>query len=309
MTLYKTISLKIDSYYIRIGAALVAAFLLGLWSCRLGCVQANDGCLVFRHPARGGTCGREPLVLVYNRIPKAGSTTFMALAKDLADTNGFRMVTPEPYYDHSKIRRAIFDAIVSNTKTLVVNHFYFPEIVYGDQIAYMNIMRDPVNRSVSDYYYLRYSSRRGNHAVKYRETHGDLSLDECLFKKNNEFAGICEPDVNLQSNFFCGREGHPCHDQPSMLESFGLRNMRDHFSVGVEERYRETLEMLEKTFPSFFKGLSARYSDIENGSLNSNSHPEPSSRAQKHLTRLNKVDYSLYQQANRLLDEYTRTCL
>lgn len=309
MALFKITSFKIDSNYSRIGAALVAAFLLGLWSCRLSSsVQPYDP-FVFIHQVygRGGACSKEPLVLVYNRIPKAGSTTLMALAKELADRNGFRMVTPEPYYDHSKIRRAIFDAIASDTKTLVVNHFHFPEIVYGDQIAYMNIMRDPVNRSVSDYYYLRYSSRRGNHAAKYRETHGDLSLDECLFEKNNEFTGICEPDVNVQSSFFCGREGHPCHAQVSMLESLGLKNMRDHFSVGVEERYRETLDMLESTFPSFFKGLSAMYKDIE--SLNSNSHPEPSSRAQKHLTRLNKVDYTLYRQANRLLDEYIQTCL
>lgn len=258
-------------------------------------------------PASSGECVRDPLVLVYNRIPKAGSTTLMKLAKDLAARNDFVMVTPEPYFNHSKVLRAIFDAIRTNRKTLIVNHFFFPEVLYAGKVSYMNIMRDPVNRTLSDFYYLRYSKRRGNHAVSYRKRYGDISIDECYFGKT-EYSDICEPPADFQASFFCGMEGHSCHNDTDQKEALGLDNMQQHYRVGVEERYEETLEMLELSYPGFFKGMSSMYAGMAKTSLNANKHPTASRHVMDHLKDLNRVDYTLYSKANKRLTSYLRQC-
>lgn len=254
-------------------------------------------------------CIREPSVLVYNRIPKAGSTTFMALAKKLSAQNGFKMITPEPYFDHVKLRRAIFNAISSQTRTLIVNHFFFPEILYSDRVAYMNMMRDPVNRTVSDYYYLRYSTRRGKKAITYREQFGDISIDDC-YSRRTKYSGKCEIQANYQASFFCGMESHICHHDGNaqLKRDLAMENMERYFSIGVEERYEETLEMLEITYPHFFNGISALYEGTKGVALNSNEHPTASDQVIRHLKSTNEVDYILYQKANDLLSKYLKRC-
>ena len=92
----------------------------------------------------------------------------MALFKELAGELGYRYVTPEPYHDHAKLRRAIFQAISDGEQTLIVNHFWYPEIQYGgwagggdeDEgggggrfsepvVGYINMIREPAARAVS----------------------------------------------------------------------------------------------------------------------------------------------------------------
>ena len=253
-------------------------------------------------------CTTNPLVLVYNRIPKAGSTSLMALAKELSVKNGFSMVTPEPYFAHDKIRRAIFHAIVTNTRTLVVNHFHFPEIVYSDRVEYMNMVRDPVERLLSDYSYLRSFQSRKNHALSYREKHGDISVDECIFG-DTEFSGKCLPISNLQAHFFCGMEKSPCHENATLLAARAAINLEKLYTVGVTERYDDTLKMLETKYPKFFKGISELYTSKQEKTLNTNQHTIPSDRAIEVLKKANFIDYDLYKKADLALDQYLMQCV
>lgn len=101
---------------------------------------------------------RHPQIMVYNRIPKAGSTTLLVLLDKLAVANDFDVVMPTPYYDHPAALASIGAALASGRRTLVCNHFNYPELQYGGgQVAYMNVMRHPVDRCTSVYYYLRWA--------------------------------------------------------------------------------------------------------------------------------------------------------
>ena len=91
---------------------------------------------------------RNPMVLVYNRIPKAGSTTMRLLLEKLAERNGFVYVRPFPRHNHTVAADAIFEALISKKKTLVEDHFAFPEIGYSTRVDYINVVRDPADRCV-----------------------------------------------------------------------------------------------------------------------------------------------------------------
>jgi hypothetical protein len=119
---------------------------------------------------------QDPQIIVYNRIPKAGSTTIITLLKQLSLANGFHLAEPMPYYDHVQARQAILDAIASGNRTVVCNHFNFPEILYGDRIAYVNVMRDPVERCTSEYYYRRYGDRPSEWKREFLEKYGEALL-------------------------------------------------------------------------------------------------------------------------------------
>ncbi len=76
----------------------------------------------------------DPLVLVYNRIGKAGSSTVKQLLQHLAPRNRFDYVEPAKgarVQEHGPLRAAIFEAIAAGRPTFITNHFYFPEILYG----------------------------------------------------------------------------------------------------------------------------------------------------------------------------------
>ena len=260
----------------------------------------------------------------------------MALFKELAAEHGYRYVTPEPYHDHAKLRRAIFRAIEDDEQTLIVNHFWYPEIQYGgvddsSVIDYMNVVRDPAARAVSDYYYLRYGSDRNPKArAAYLEEHGDLPMDACYgdgssdggsrnrgssrFENSPEKQTPCRLPTNVQADYFCGREGHPCHEASNapLKARLARANMDAFYTVGVNERFLDTVRMLEATYPSFFQGLTDMYEREQRreGGRNQNANKGNASAALvAMLERDNAIDVELWRRANARLDEYLRMCL
>jgi hypothetical protein len=56
-------------------------------------------------PQVRGTAPHQILnIIVYNWIPKAGSTTIIILLKQQAKANGFKLSRPMPYYDRAQAR-------------------------------------------------------------------------------------------------------------------------------------------------------------------------------------------------------------
>lgn len=126
-------------------------------------------------------------VLLYERIPKAGSSTLKALLKKLAKVNHFKYTSPrsDSYYPkgpcwggHPAWQQLIDVFAASLTKKQAyINHiFHIPlaaaaraecrchplrheiaRVTSHGHIATINWMRDPVNRVISAYNYMLYS--------------------------------------------------------------------------------------------------------------------------------------------------------
>lgn len=259
-------------------------------------------------------------------------------------------MTPEPYHDHAKLRRAIFQAISDGEQTLIVNHFWYPEIQYGGMpiagfetteatettetteatdpvVGYINMVREPSDRAISDYYYLRYGSERNADArAAFLKDHGDLSMDDCYFgavsgangksdgslAKYEKYRGVCEVARDVQADYFCGREGHRCHDDDdagrALKARLSVANMVAHYTVGVNERYEETLRMFEATYPAFFEGLVARYRGLP-GEKNENRNRGNVSRALvDRLREENALDMRLWRLAGEGIEAWKRRC-
>ena len=233
----------------------------------------------------------SPRVIMYTKVPKTGSTTFIdALLPLLAARNGFELVVLEPVKS-DVVDAVLTSALASGRPTLVAAHAFFSggQLVAAarGQLAHVSFVRSPLARCASVYHFVRRKIAANASFSLASPVMGaaartmELSFDECLL--SGDASGAALPECNscgpvTQASFFCaspGREG-ACSvpepnatpgSQPHALLAWGdlgalfdvaTRNAARFYSiVGLTEHYVETLEVLERTFPAFFEGAAA----------------------------------------------------
>lgn len=119
---------------------------------------------------------------------------------------------------------------------------------------YINIIRKPLDRLVSYYYFLRYGDDYRPHLVRHRA--GDtMSFDECVKLKKPD----CDvKNMWLQIPFFCGHHAE-CFEAGSewALEEAKRNIVNEYFLVGMTEELGDFIEMLELSLPRLFQGKIA----------------------------------------------------
>ncbi|KAG1649407.1 Uronyl 2-sulfotransferase [Nymphon striatum] len=113
---------------------------------------------------------REDKILIYNRIPKCGSSSLTKIIRKLAKTNNFTHHTSKNFdqWRLSSVEKERFVLRISNLKkpSSFDRHVFFVDFkrqvfeIYiiiitfrRKQPIYINMLRDPVERFVSSYYY------------------------------------------------------------------------------------------------------------------------------------------------------------
>nr|XP_040583782.1 heparin sulfate O-sulfotransferase-like isoform X2 [Lepeophtheirus salmonis] len=121
---------------------------------------------------------------------------------------------------------------------------------------YINMIRRPIDRLVSYYYFLRYGD--DYRVNKIRSRMGDkVTFDECVEKKLPD----CDPKkLWIQVPWFCGHFRR-CSEPGSRwaLEQAKLNVARSYFLVGLTEDIEGFIDILEKSLPQFFKGAGTMY--------------------------------------------------
>lgn len=200
-------------------------------------------------------------VIIYNRIPKTGSTSFMGVAYDLCKNNGFHVL-------HINVTGNNHALTFANQFRFVQNVTYWnsmkPAIFHGhvafvdfsrfgtaQKPLYINIVREPLDRLVSYYYFLRFGDDFRPHLV--RKKHGDkITFDECVQKKLPD----CHPNnMWKQIPFFCGHSPDCWKIGNEWALAEAKRNLHEnYFLVGVTNEISEFVQVLEETLPTFFRG-------------------------------------------------------
>lgn len=150
--------------------------------------------------------------------------------------------------------------------------FYHGHIAFIDfprfgviQPLYIQIIREPLERLISHYYFVRYGDDFRSHLV--RSKMGDpTTFDECVEKKKYE----CQPNrLWLQIPMFCGHD--PMCWQPGnewALKKAKQRLLSNYLVVGITKKIPEFIAVLEGMVPQFFRGASKLYaSPVINGHM------------------------------------------
>ncbi|XP_015608993.1 heparan sulfate 2-O-sulfotransferase pipe isoform X2 [Cephus cinctus] len=249
-------------------------------------------------------------VLFFNRVPKVGSQTFMELLRRLSMRNGFSF-NRDRVQRVETIRLAPIEQIQLAT---LVNSFVEPS-VYIKHVCftnfsefnlpdpiYVNLVRDPVERVISWYYYVRapwyYVERKQifpdlplpdpNWLKKDFETCVLKGDRECRYLEGEVHEGI--GDHRRQTLFFCGHsEKCTPFNTVGALERAKLAVEKHYAVVGVLEDVNTTLTVLENYIPAFFQGATDVYWDQVNSftRINRNFFKPPVSEEVKELVRAN----------------------
>ncbi|XP_050445621.1 heparan sulfate 2-O-sulfotransferase pipe isoform X2 [Cataglyphis hispanica] len=249
-------------------------------------------------------------VLFFNRVPKVGSQTFMELLRRLSIRNAFSFnrdrVQRVETIRLAPIEQLHLARMVSSYSepSVYVKHVCFTNFTefHLPEPIYINVVRDPVERVISWYYYVRAPW----YYVERKQIFPDLPLPdpnwlkkdfescvlkgdrECRYLEGEVHEGI--GDHRRQTLFFCGHsEKCTPFNTVGALERAKLAVEKHYAVVGVLEDMNMTLTVLENYIPRFFQGATNVYYDQINSftRINRNFFKPPVSEEVKNLVRNN----------------------
>ncbi|XP_011556173.3 heparin sulfate O-sulfotransferase [Plutella xylostella] len=247
----------------------------------------------------------EDLVVIYNRVPKTGSTSFVGVAYDLCKKNHFKVL-------HINITANMHVMSLANQYKFAQNVTRWSEVkpaLYHGHMAflnferlgtptkpvYINLIRKPLDRLVSYYYFLRHGDNFRPHLV--RKKHGDkVTFDECVERGQAD----CDPNnMWLQVPFFCGHAAQCWKPGNRWALEQAKTNLVNHYLlVGVTEEMLDFITVLEATLPRLFKGATEHYLSSSKSHLRqTSSKKDPSEKTIETIQKSNvwKMENELYE--------------
>ncbi|CRK94723.1 CLUMA_CG008223, isoform A [Clunio marinus] len=252
----------------------------------------------------------ENLIIVFNRVPKVGSQTFMELLRRLAERNNFEFHRDSVQrIETIRLKPSHQQELAETISALPVPSAYTKHVCFTNftkfnlpRPIYVNLVRDPVERIISWFYYIRAPW----YYVERKQAFPDLPLPdsrwlrkdfqecvlkgdpECTYTQGATHEGI--GDHRRQTLFFCGHEDEctPFNSE-SALERAKYAVETQYSVVGILEDMDTTLTVFEKYIPQFFAGASEIYhNEIQKfNKINKNSFKSPVSEEVKNLLRQN----------------------
>ncbi|XP_008548120.1 heparin sulfate O-sulfotransferase [Microplitis demolitor] len=216
----------------------------------------------------------EDTIIIYNRVPKTGSTSFVGVVYDLCKKNKFHTL-------HINITNNMHTFTLYNQIQFVNNitrwNIMKPAFYHGHMAflkfnkfgvkqvpLYLNLLRKPLDRFISYYYFLRYGDNFRPHLL--RKKYGDTkTFDECVKAGQTD----CDPNsMWLQIPFLCGHEPG-CWEVGNRwaLEEAKRNLANNYFLVGVTEELDEFIRILQIVLPDFFRGAHDLFSHSDKSHL------------------------------------------
>ncbi|XP_069091284.1 uronyl 2-sulfotransferase [Pleurodeles waltl] len=247
-----------------------------------------------------------PSQVVYNRVGKCGSRTVVLLLRILSEKHGFNLVTSE-IHNKTRLTKSEQMELIRNVSTaeqpyLFTRHVHFLNFSrFGaEQPVYINIIRDPVNRFLSNYFFRRFGDWRGeqNHMIRtpgMKEEERYLDINECILGNHAECSN---PRLFYIIPYFCGQ--HPkCREPGEWAFERAKQNVNENFLlVGILEELEDVLLLLERYLPHYFKDVLSIYKNPEHRKLGNLTvtvkKTIPSPEALQVLYQRMKYEYEFY---------------
>ncbi|KAL9180312.1 hypothetical protein ACHAXT_008282 [Thalassiosira profunda] len=184
------------------------------------------------------------------------------------------------------------------------------QLLENGGIPTVTIVRSPIERLASMYYFDRHSTRSSEWREEFVARNGNATLEECLADldciSKNELRRWC----SLQTEMICGVEPE-CRRRPLDREALetAKNNVRDEIMfVGTTERMDESVRVLEHLLPTYLEGLGGVGSVREKVGNVARREQTFSAKSIKVLRDICSLDIELYNYVDKLLSERIREC-
>jgi hypothetical protein len=168
-------------------------------------------------------------------------------------------------------------------------------------IQYLTLLRRPMPRLSSMYYYDRHEARTFAWRKVFVEKYGNATLEECLSSEECIHRNHLERYCNLQTEILCGVS---CDAENAL--SLAKKHLKEMSFFGLLERMDESMQLLTKVFPTYFEFLPEELPRERTSGRRT--APELSKGAQARLDQLCHRDTELYDFADELLTKRIQVC-
>ena len=277
------------------------------------------------------TYASKTLIIVYNRVPKCGSTFMLRLFGNLSRKHRKFVHEHSRNYDDHWLSTEDRVQLTQSLKTLVYDfpgrpvlydrHFRFFYMAPTSKVVFkfINMIRDPLKQVLSAFDYKRYhyfAKPSGRSRRKFTSSVANLTMDDCI--KSNNSANCLRPGYAGVSmiSYFCGLSPI-CGRKPTRFASHAAASLaksnieRFYTWVGVLEYLESSLELLEYQLPSIFFGITKLYRTTLKGKR-ANVTPDTyrhtiTNSTRAILLRLLATEYDFYEFVRkRFMDNYRR---
>ncbi len=227
-------------------------------------------------------------VIIYIHIPKTGGST---LHKAIQEHYGSRLLSIS-YNDLSQQQKECIFLIKEHIPFGI--HTLLPQTRY----RYMTVLRDPVERVISMYYYMRSKNCPDLDKRNYFEA---ITLDEYVSNEIHDYfsdiwhkSWTCST-YNLQTRMLAG-------DLKRCDLKKAINNLNSFFQVvGITERFAETLKVINKNY-----GWNVTSGEKENVTPDKPALKDIPDKTIRLIRSKNEMDMELYSHANLLLDKRSK---
>lgn len=250
-------------------------------------------------------------ILFFNRVPKSGSEMLVLLLQWLQGDNIFRHIRLKnsvnrflSFDEQLELAAEIGEKLHDTTEPHVSfdRHVYFTNFTnLGLKMPlYLNLIRDPVEKLESRFYYARVTPRPGAATppgYKWPDPPKYATLEDCILDHGGECTFLTGHRYDLTIPYFCGHQDY-CRE---LNNEAALRTAKLHVEewypvVGILEDINATLTVLEHQLPKYFSGVTALYyNELLAPHHNKNRHrPQTSAVVEEQLKRNLTTEYDFY---------------
>ncbi|KAK2153692.1 hypothetical protein LSH36_289g03027 [Paralvinella palmiformis] len=250
-------------------------------------------------------------VIIYNRVPKCASTSMRLVMKALSKVNKYNIHSSRIYSQESLNdtgQKLFVEQIKSLRRPLLfVRHIFFVDFTRHNftQPTYINMIRDPLERLISDYYFKRYNV---GYLFPMSSEDRDRKYTDCVQDNYTECVGDSPKGYFRIIPYFCGQDPY-CFIPSDRSLVQAKQNVENHFLVvGVIDYVREFLEVLEKVAPRYFRSAPLVYEiggDRYKHMARTKKKDQLSSRTVEIMKTKLRHDYDFYRFIrNRFINQY-----
>ncbi|KAF3835722.1 hypothetical protein F7725_028280 [Dissostichus mawsoni] len=229
---------------------------------------------------------KDDMVIIYNRVPKTASTSFTNIAYDLCGKNRFHVLHINTTKNNPVMSIQDQVRFVRNVTSWreMKPGFYHGHVAYLDfskygvqaKPMYINVVRDPIERLVSYYYFLRFGDNY-RPGLRRRKQGDKKTFDECVSSGGRTVLLRSCGCRSLSSADTIQSAGEDAGSRWA-LEQAKYNLVNEYLLVGVTEELEDFIMILEAVLPRFFKGATELYRTGKKSHLRKTTEKKPPSK-------------------------------